>query len=238
MKKVLILFLAIAIGAISCKNKENSEQVAGLHKVVVKEVLQANAYTYLHVTEDGKEQWLAVTKMDAQEGDTYYFKEFMEMKYFESNDLNRAFESIYFIQDLKSNPEDFNQTGMAKLPEGHAPVGGHEGKPKLEKEKIEIEPADGGLTVAELYKNKNKYEGERVLIKGKVIKVNPAIMEKDWVHIQDGTSENGKFDLTITTENTTVKVGDIVTFEGKVTLDKDFGYGYKYDLLLEEAVVK
>ena len=34
------------------------------------------------------------------------------------------------------------------------------------------------------------------------------------------------------------KVGDIVTFEGKLVLNKDFGYGYKYDYLVEKATIK
>ena len=31
------------------------------------------------------------------------------------------------------------------------------------------------------------------------------------------------------------KVGDVVTVEGKVTLDKDFGHGYFYEIIIEEA---
>ena len=73
-------------------------------------------------------------------------------------------------------------------------------------------------------------------VKGHVVKFTEAVMEKNWVHIQDGTKAGGDFDLTITTTNI-VAVGDIAVFEGVVTLDKDFGYGYAYDVLLEEAVV-
>ena len=239
MKNILVILLTIVtIGVTSCKNKNNQEQLNGIHKVVVKEVLQANAYTYLNVKENGAEQWIAVTKMDAKEGDTYYFKDFMEMKYFESKDLNRAFESVYFVEDLKSDPEEFNTSGQVQMPEGHMPIEKHEGKPNVEKEKVQIEPAESGITIAELYSNKDKYNGKRILIRGKVVKVNPDIMERNWFHIQDGTSSDGNFDLTITSNNTIAKVGDIVTFEGKVILDKDFGYGYKYDILLEEAVIK
>lgn len=32
-----------------------------------------------------------------------------------------------------------------------------------------------------------------------------------------------------------VNVGDVVAFEGKISLNKDFGAGYAYDVLMEEA---
>ena len=59
-------------------------------------------------------------------------------------------------------------------------------------------------------------------------------MNKNWVHLQDGTKDGTNFDLTITTLDS-VKAGDIVVFEGKVTLDKDFGAGYFYEVILEDA---
>ena len=59
-------------------------------------------------------------------------------------------------------------------------------------------------------------------------------MGKNWVHIQDGTDYKDGFDLTVTTNNT-VAVGEIVTFEGKIALDKDFGYGYSYSVIMEEG---
>jgi len=57
------------------------------------------------------------------------------------------------------------------------------------------------------------------------------------VHIQDGTKEGDHFDLTVTTQ-VYVNAGDIVTFEGVVALDKDFGAGYFYDVIMEEAEIK
>jgi hypothetical protein len=63
-------------------------------------------------------------------------------------------------------------------------------------------------------------------------------MEKNWFHIQDGTSNEGEFDLTITSLEEEIKLDEVITFEGTIVLNKDFGYGYKYDILLEDAVKK
>jgi CRISPR/Cas system CMR subunit Cmr6 (Cas7 group RAMP superfamily) len=81
---------------------------------------------------------------------------------------------------------------------------------------------------------KKSYSGKVVKIKGKVTKFNPAIMEKNWVHIQDGTDFRNEFDITVTT-NVFVTVGDTITFEGKIALDQDFGYGYVYKVLMEDG---
>lgn len=238
MNKVLLISIAtILLFFSSCNSNNKKEKLNGAHKVVVKEVLQANVYTYLNVTENGKDQWIAVTKIDAQVGEIYYFNEFMEMLLFESKDLGRTFESVYFVEDLRKTLEK-KHTPQMQMPEGHMGTGAHGGKPKISQAEIKVEPAKEGITIAELYANKEKYEGKKVSIRGKVVKTNFEIMNKNWFHIQDGTSNGGKFDLTVTSMEKNVKVGDVVTFEGKAVLDIDFGYGYKYDVLIEEATKK
>ena len=75
-----------------------------------------------------------------------------------------------------------------------------------------------------------------VILRGKVVKFNPEIMGKNWLHVQDGTGEKGMNDLTITSA-ARAKVGDTVLVKGKLVLDRDFGFGYKYALIIEDAEV-
>lgn len=94
------------------------------------------------------------------------------------------------------------------------------------------------IKLAELFKNKDKYEGKKIVVTGKVVKVNNGILNRNWVHINDGSKcGNIECDLTITTEDE-VENGAQVTFEGKITLNKDFGAGYHYHLIMEEAELK
>ncbi len=99
-----------------------------------------------------------------------------------------------------------------------------------------ISQAEGGITIAELLANKDKYANKVVKIRGEVKKYNSKIMGKNWIHIQDGTGNPGENDLTITSAME-VKVGDIVIMEGKIILDKDFGSGYFYKIIMEEGKV-
>jgi hypothetical protein len=134
--------------------------------------------------------------------------------------------------------ENFNSAGQAQT---QAPVQGaatspHMGQVTSEKVNVQVEPCDGCLTIAKLMENKKSESGKVIKVKGSVTKFNPQIMGKNWVHIQDGSEFNGTFDLTITTDSEVV-VGQIVTFEGKISLDKDFGYGYSYNVLMEEGKI-
>ena len=110
----------------------------------------------------------------------------------------------------------------------------HKGQVITEKINVVIEPCGECITIAKLLAGKQSYSGKVIKIKGKVTKFNPAIMGKNWVHLQDGTEFDGGFDITITTDSQ-VSVGDTITFEGKIILDKDFGYGYFYNVLMEEG---
>ncbi|MBW1824581.1 MAG: tetratricopeptide repeat protein [Deltaproteobacteria bacterium] len=81
-----------------------------------------------------------------------------------------------------------------------------------------------GKTVSELYAQKDD------------LKFSKNIMGKNWIHLRDGTGGNGTNDLTITT-SAKATLGDIVVVSGIVVANKDFGYGYKYDIIIEDAIV-
>jgi len=218
------------------QNQEQSNtNNSNVHKAIVQEVIQTSSYTYLRVKENDKENWLAVPKMQVELGGTYYYEGGMEMKDFHSKELGRNFESVFFLEKVSTSADGTKKVAPPTSPytsNNTSPV-----KPTITKSEITVEPAEGCITIAELFSNKEKYAGEIVKIRGQVTKYNASIMKRNWIHIQDGTEHNGKFDL-VATSNMEFKVGNIVTIEGKVTLNKDFGYGYSYEILLEETVAK
>ena len=116
------------------------------------------------------------------------------------------------------------------------PMGGdtHQGRVITSKADVNVEPCADCITIGKLLADRKAYEGKLIKVKGQVTKYNGGIMGKNWIHIQDGTDYKDGFDLTITT-GVTAAVGEIVTFEGKIALDKDFGYGYSYNVLMEEG---
>ena len=93
---------------------------------------------------------------------------------------------------------------------------------------------DGGIRIEELYRHPEQYEGKKVTVRGEVVKFSDNILQTNWVHLQDGTSFSGKYDLTVTTPDI-VKTGDVVTFEGTLARQRDFGSGYYFEILVEDA---
>ena len=161
------------------------------------------------------------------------------MANFPSKELKHTFRAILFIDSLSKNPDLILKRNTSDNPHGN--VGQAKDPMKAAKSmtiksEINISPVPGGVTIADLFGKKSTFSGKTVKVKGQVTKFNPEIMGKNWVHLQDGTEADGKFDLTITT-NSTVAVGDIVIFEGKITLDKDLGYDYFYEVLMEDAKI-
>ncbi len=234
------LFL-ISIGVVLVmSNCEGQEQTQGqnqvelntnssaLHAVTALEVIQTTSYTYLRVKENNIENWLAVPKMEAEVGATYYYTGGVEMKDFTSKELGRNFESVFFLGNITTSPNAFKK--KEQLAKSHTSTV----QSTVVKSKVKVEPAEGGVTIAELFADKEKYDGKVVKISGQVTKYNAAIMDKNWVHLQDGTEHSGKFDLVATT-NLTFKKGDTITLTGRITLNKDFGYGYVYEIILEDA---
>lgn len=227
----LFIILAILVGFSGCvkKNKVPTAQSAAnplMHEVKVEEVVQTVGYTYLKVSENNEQYWMAVNRQEAAAGETYYFDQSLKMNNFKSKELNKTFETIYFVQGMSKQPI----AAVAENPMGNKPV-----KPALTmKEGISVAPAENGLSIDKLYAGRNDFAGKKIKMKGQVVKVNDEVMGKNWIHIQDGTGTSGDFDLTITTLDK-VAVGDVVTFEGTISVKKDFGYGYFYELIMEDA---
>jgi hypothetical protein len=117
---------------------------------------------------------------------------------------------------------------------GHPPVGPSSTTPAVEAGSIPV--AEGGVTIEGLFAKKADLAGQPVTIRGKVVKATVGVMGTNWYHLEDGTGAAGSNDLTVTSD-AMAKVGDVVVIAGTVATDKDFGMGYKYDVIVEKATL-
>jgi hypothetical protein len=201
----------------------------------VLETMDAATYTYVQVAVGTEKLWAAAPKTAIKVGDSVTITDGMPMSNYHSQTLNRDFPMIYFAGSLLApGTQAAGGTAHGKMPAGHPPVGRGEAKPKVDL--TGIAKATGGQTVQEIFAGKQKLAGKEVIVRGKVVKYNAQIMGKNWLHIQDGTGTEGSNDLTVTT-STPAKLGDVVLVTGKLSTDKDFGAGYKFAVILDEAKV-
>ncbi|MBK3515878.1 hypothetical protein [Carboxylicivirga marina] len=229
MRISIIIFLLCFAGNINAQHhhtsKAESVYKGNVHKGIVKEVLNTSAYTYIQMLEGDSLNWLAVRKREVKLGATYYYPDGMEMRDFKSGELDRVFKKVIFlaaIHDFPPNSATYHEAASANKP----------ADTKIEP--VNIEHDANSIPIAKLLADVARYEGQQVVVKGQVVKYNQSILNCNWVHIQDGTEFNGSKKLIVTTSHE-VKVGDVVIFEATVVVDKDFGYGYRYDIILEEG---
>jgi hypothetical protein len=203
-----------------------------LHEVMVSEVLPAEKYVYLKVQEKGKEYWIAAPKQDVEEGTSYVYNESLLKTEFESKEHNRVFDTLYMVTALVPK-----EHGSRLIPakKGIATPG--------TTETIGSKPASvhgnqgtfrGSVKIDELITNAKEYEGDIVQITGECTKINLGIMDRNWIHIKDGSRDD--YDLVITSQEE-VQKGDTVTVRATVRLNADFGSGYSYELLLENGTL-
>jgi hypothetical protein len=202
----------------------------------VLETMDATGYTYVHIDTGSGKKWAAGPKTAVKIGDDVAFPSgAIEMKNFESKSLGRRFESIAFVETLVVGDPPVAGDAAAKNPHAGVPTNG--GSDDTRAEVKNIARVEGGYTVGEIYDKRSELAATEVSVRGKVVKYTAGVMGKNWIHLRDGsTSEAGANDLTVTTGDQAA-VGDTVVARGRVGVSRDFGFGYRYDVILESATV-
>jgi len=209
---------------------------------IIKEIKDANDYLYLKVDENGTDVWVSIMKVGVEVGDKIGYDKQAIMAPFKSKILKRDFEQMIFasnvklperltksktmkdVVDLKDSPENM---GIGKTKE----VEVAKDKPFVKKDIY---------TIAEVKMWRTELSGQSVSVEADVTKISANIMKMDWVHLGYGEFDktNPINDLVFTTKEATVKVGDKVVATGKVVVDKNFGFGYFYKVIVQESSFK
>jgi len=226
----------------------------GVLSGTVAETIAAAGYTYVRVRTPQGDAWAAIPQATLQNGAQVQIAVQMVSNQFHSKTLGRTFAHLTFgtlagpgaaqaPSAPPSMPAQAPQPGTAPaLPPGHPATDGlaaqrmSGGPSSLGTEKVAKAAGKDAKTVAELWAGRSALVGKTVAVRGTVVKFLPAIMGKNWVHLRDGSGTAGTKDndLTVTTQ-TTAKVGEVLTATGTVHTDKDYGAGYVYPVILEDA---
>ena len=231
-------------------------------KGTIIETFDSGGYTYLQIDSNNKKIWAAVSPVKVKVGDEVTLLSGGVMKNFYSRTLDRTFDEIIFSSGIKgrgaegaaatASPHGTKaESNFAKAmsAEGISPADQQavakvtmgSSKAIVPFQELEIAKAEGdnGVTIDEIYSRAEELNGKKILVRGKVLKFSPNIMGKNWIHIQDGTGNpmQNTHDLVVTT-NGTAEPESVVLVEGVLSKDKDFGAGYKYLVIIEDAVIK
>ncbi len=232
----------------------------------VLETMNSGGYTYLQMDTTKGQQWVAIPESKVAVGDEVACYAGMVMSNFTSKSLNRTFDAVIFSSGLagmegqagKTDPHDakLETASNAGADSFAGAVNAETPSAAAKQEKVEssgslgamapftdikIEKAAGknSYTVEEIFTNNTQLEGKTARVQGKVVKFSPGIMGKNWIHLQDGSGDplKSNHDLVITTNAQPPKDKEVITIEGIVRANKDFGAGYKYVVIIEEAKI-
>ena len=249
-KLLLIAGLVFSIAFVRAQDTAPAPATdAGSFAGKVAETMTTAGYTYVLVDTGSRKLWAVAVQFAVKVGDAVTVTAGMPMPNYHSKSLNRDFDLVYFTGGIMVNggssgalpalpPGHPPLTGAPApaLPPGHPPLPGQAASPNLDL--TGIKRAAGGKTIQEIFAAKTKLAGKPVVVRGKIVKYNAMILGKNWLHLQDGSGSaaNNDNDLLVTTA-TTAKPGDTVLVTGNVSTDKDFGAGYKYTVILDDAKV-
>jgi len=202
----------------------------------LREQIPVGPYVYVRLDTDNGEVWAAVNNEPLAVGTPVTVYNVMLMENFQSPTLSRTFARIYF--GALEPPGTAPQSSAGDAP-GALPDADQVGTPAAVDAGIRPMAKASGAnarTIGEVHAQQKGLAGTTVTVRGVVVKYNEGVMGKNWIHIQDGSGSaaKGTHDLTATSLDRAA-VGDTVTITGALRLDRDFGAGYVYPLVLEDS---
>jgi hypothetical protein len=254
MKNALILFLVLSlVGSVGTVSMAAESPPSGAERGSIRgtvlEAIDVAGYTYMRLKTGNGEVWAAVQKVAVKRGSDVTIMNVMPMNNFESKTLKRKFDIIFFgnigpaTAAAAESPQFASGHGGSvdrRAQEGVAAPHASLGNAPVGTGEIKVKKAEGpgGKTVSEICVAKASLKEVSVAVRGKVVKYNPGIMGKNWIHLRDGSGSNEKKDndITVTTSDSAA-VGDVILVKGRVRLDRDFGSGYVYPVIIEDAKV-
>jgi hypothetical protein len=251
MKSTLLLFiLALGLshaqeGNIAMHGTEKAQKAQIFYGKIL-EIKTAMGYKYLKIDEEGKELWIAIANAPVTIGDRIGYDKNTMMTNFKSKSLDQEFKEIFFASDVylpqkAQQPKSMKEMlGLSpKKQDPHAGMGRGMTSEEEEKPATPFVKKDT-YTIEEIHMWRKSLEGQIISIEASVYKVSRQIMKLDWVHLGDGTGNEKKLtdDLVFTATSTNIKAGDKVIAKGKVIVNKDFGFGYFYKVIIQDATFK
>jgi hypothetical protein len=245
---MLLILAVVACSGVGPARSLAENASAATLKGKVLERIDAAPYSYLKLSSASGEVWAAVPQTTMDAGSEVTVADAVPMRDFESKTLKRKFDVVYFgtLDSGGSAAPVAAHTGS--LPSGHPVLSNRDmtaqhqaaaaGPGELKDVKVAKASGPDGRTVAEVHADRAALNEKTVAIHAQVVKFNASIMGRNWVHLRDGSGsqDKGDNDITVTTQDN-VAVGDVVTAKGTVRVDKDFGAGYAYPVIVEEARV-
>ena len=218
----------IVSSSFSAQKSSDAELQQNLPRTIdgeITNIVNVPGYTYVEVDTGKNKAWAAVPSTSVNIGDKVSFSSATPMENFYSKTLKRDFAVIYFVDRF------ITEGGITTMSAAAVAAHGKLNQEPATEPVKDINKVEGGNTIAEIHARKDELTGETIRVRGQVTRFTADVLGKNWVHIRDSSAAS---DLTITTHET-VAINDVVIIEGELELNRDYGYGYVYPVILQDA---
>lgn len=219
-RKILSCVALISL-LLSVSNAKDIKKETKIITGKVLEIKKAGGYSYLQIKTSKETLWAAVPGMDIKVGEKVSINEQMRTEQYTSKSLNYTFKNVIF-GEIKDSSSQYKRITKEQFIKAH------------KKKDVKYNKNGISTNIKDLITNSNKYKELLVEIQGKITKISSNIMNTNWVHLQDKEGN----DLTIRTSEDRLYVGQEVKTKGIILTDVDYGYNYKYKIILVDAVFK
>jgi len=214
---------------------------SGMRTGKVIKSIDVGTYSYVQVQTEKEKVWVAAPRIKVDPGQVITFSTGLPMENYHSKTLDRTFDVVYFVATLHVAGSDKEVPQIRADPSSAAIARAHGGRKPHAKASVTAVDASGvtrlagGQTIREIQDRKKDLAGQEISVRGKVTKFTSGVMKRNWIHLRDATSRAGDSgDLVVTTAQET-EIGATIQVHGKVVLDQEFGFGYHFPVLIENA---
>ena len=184
-----------------------AEVITQTGKVV--ESMNASGYTYMHVDTAGEDLWVAIPETAVEKGQQVSLAEGMVMKDFYSKTLDRTFASVIFSSGIVGSPAAQAQPASSSGDDGSS---------------VSSESSFADAVKKESQQQPESQPQSSAGSAGATVPFLEVKVTKNFLYLVVTTTES-------------ISTDTVILIEGTVAANKDFGFGYKYDVLIEEATL-
>lgn len=242
-----LLFTAMASADKDSSLPPSPQRQNGTSKGIVLKTMNAAGYTYFQVESNQGTVWVAIPQSTVTVGKEVSYYDGIVMPDFSSKTLGKTFERIIFSGGLVGSVQESSNAGKTNnnsfmagphTVQSTAASGDSTGA-MVPHADVKVTKASGanGYTIEEIFAKKEHLNGKKIRVQGKVVKYSPNIMGKNWIHIQDSTGNAtlNNTNLVVTTNEQLDITKEVITIEGTAIANRDFGSGYQYVVIIEDA---
>ncbi len=201
--------------------------------VTVDQITETPSYSYLEIHDATAKGWLIAPALTVPTAAEITIEQYVRVRDFEALEIGKRFDSVLVAARVNGAGVVLKETGEEAAVDPVLPASGvtvAEVSIRL------VQVVKGDMRLNEVLARRTELDGQRIKVRGQVLRVVPRIRDRNWIWLRDGSGEQRGANLPVVIDRP-VDPGQVLWLEGRVAIDRKFKIGGSHPVLLEDAVV-